>query len=415
VGPPHSKGLPKALGQAAWSVEEAAELDMRFQQLGRFLRRSIQLVSLALIVLGAATGRASADDSLYDVAKISLDTTAKDAVAARNIGMAEAEMRAMKIVLGRLVPQSVLEQLPALSKDEVEGMVTGFSIRKEQNSTTRYIATLDVGLNEQAVKEYLLSQGIPYSENRAPSISVLPLMIAGDSVTGEGPDGWWQAWEDLDLAHSITPATVLRPRQDLDAAVVKAALAGDAQALASMQSNYGYGGLVIAVGEVRDGKFTTRLVGSDGVGDVNFKRADDLGGADPKKAASAAAAAAFAMLENRWKVTQSGGELPAESAAYEEGAPAPGPAPQEQPSGPVEVPRNVAALVEFSGLRDWQEIRTRLTQIAGLQDLEVNALSARTASITFDFAGSLDRLQTALGQNGFALDDRNGTFVLRSR
>jgi hypothetical protein len=56
-----------------------------------------------------------------------------------------------------------------------------------------------------------------------------------------------------------------------------------------------------------------------------------------------------------------------------------------------------------------------LTQIAGLQALEVNALSARAASVTFDFAGPLDRLQAALGQNGFALDERNGTLVLRSQ
>jgi hypothetical protein len=101
-------------------------------------------------------------------------------------------------------------------------------------------------------------------------------------------------------------------------------------------------------------------------------------------------------------------------AVYEEGV-APQPGSEEEPGGPAEVPRNVVALVEFSGLRDWQQIRTRLTQIAGLQALEVNSMSARTASITFDFAGSLDRLEVALGQNGFALDERDGTFVLRSQ
>jgi hypothetical protein len=79
------------------------------------------------------------------------------------------------------------------------------------------------------------------------------------------------------------------------------------------------------------------------------------------------------------------------------------------------VPRNVVALVEFSGLRDWQEIRSRLTRIAGLNTLEVNSMSARAAAVTFDFAGSLDSLQVALGQNGFALDERNGTLVLRSQ
>ncbi|MEZ5875827.1 MAG: hypothetical protein R3D30_13765 [Hyphomicrobiales bacterium] len=198
-------------------------------------------------------------------------------------------------------------------------------------------------------------------------------------------------------------------------------LAGDPDAFTAMQSSYGYGGLVIAVGEVKGGKFVTRLAGEDGVGAITFTRDDAISG-DAAKAAREGAEAAFAMIENRWRMMRSGGEAPAAAAApyaatpYEEGVPG-APMMEQTPAAaaPAEVPRNVVALVEFSGLRDWQQIRTRLAQMAGIQGLEVNALSARTASITFDFAGSLDRLQATLGENGFALDERDGTFVVRSR
>ena len=54
------------------------------------------------------------------------------------------------------------------------------AIRKEQYSTTRYIATLDVIFNEQGMKELLTSLGIPVSEERAPMISILPLVIDGN-------------------------------------------------------------------------------------------------------------------------------------------------------------------------------------------------------------------------------------------
>ena len=90
--------------------------------------------------------------------------------------------------------------------------------------------------------------------------------------------------------------------------------------------------------------------------------------------------------------------------------------PQEQGAAPKsEVPRNVVAQVEFSSLKDWQDIRGRLMNVAGIQALEVNTLSARAASITFDYAGSLGQLQQVLGQNGFEFGEREGTFVLRSR
>ena len=386
---------------------------MALWRLKRSAREASLLILLPLFSFAASFGGAAqAADGLYEVAKLSVDTTAEDAVAARAMGMAEAQMRAVKIVVQRLVPLSAQERLPELSEEDVENMVNGVSIRKEENSTTRYIATLDVSVNERAIKQLLQDQGIPYSEERAPSISILPLVIAGGSVKGEGGDVWRQAWEDLDLSHSMTPATILRPRPDLGLETVKSVLAGDAQALASMQGDYGYGPLVIAVGEAGDGTFVTRLAGADSVGIINFGRSDKLGG-DAKAAARSAAATAFAIIENRWKVTQSG-EAPTTEVKYEEGtAGAPDAGAASPPKG--EVPRNVVAQVEFSGLKDWQDIRGRLMNVAGIQALEVNSLSARAASITFDYAGSLWRLQAELGQNGFLFDERDGTFVLRSR
>ena len=95
---------------------------------------------------------------------------------------------------------------------------------------------------------------------------------------------------------------------------------------------------------------------------------------------------------------------------------APAPPPRSRAPRPrAKSPRNVVAQVEFSSLKDWQDIRGRLMNVAGIEALEVNSLSARAASVTFDYAGSLGHLQKVLGQNGFEFGDREGTFVLRSR
>ena len=368
-------------------------------------------VALPLLAMPALAAGVQAVDSLYEVAKISVDVTAKDAVAARDEGMAEAQMRAVKTVLQRLLPLSAQDQIPEFTPEDVEGLVNGVSIRSEQNSTTRYIATLDVSVSEPGIKKLLQDQAIPYSESRAPSISILPLVIAGGNVKSEGGEGWRQAFEQLDLAHSATPATILRPRPGLSLDTVKAVLAGDAQALASMQADYGYGPLVLAVGEAAKGEFVTRLAGTDSVGVINFGRSDKLS-ADAQTIAREAAATAFGIIENRWKVSQAPEASPTD-VKYEEGAGAPAAEQGAAPKG--EVPRNVVAQVEFSSLKDWQDIRGRLMNVAGIEALEVNTLSARGASVTFDYAGSLGHLQEVLGQNGFEFGDREGTFVLRSR
>jgi Uncharacterized protein conserved in bacteria (DUF2066) len=349
----------------------------------------------------------AAEESPYTVAKISVDVTDKSAVAAKNKAISEAGEQALDTVLSRVVPFSALSQLPALAPQQAEALVNGLSIRKEQYSTTRYIATLDIILNEQGVKQLLAAYGIPTNDARAPMISVLPVTLEGDKVKA-GNDAWRQAWLDIDVSNGLTPANVLRPRPDLEAGTVRAVLAGDTSAYASLQGEYGSAPLVVAVGEpVGGGQFVTRLAGEDGVGRINYGRIDQVGGEEASAAAHDAAAFAYALIENRWKAMQSPGGAVA-PARYEDGTPAPG-APQGEP------PRNVIAVVPFSGLKEWQDIRARLDHVPGIQGLEVNSLSPRMASITFDYPGSLGVLQKVLGDYGFAFENRDENFVLRPR
>jgi hypothetical protein len=363
---------------------------------------------LALCLMAAP---AQADDGTpYTVSKIDVDVTAKNAVAAKAKAMADAQKRGIDTVLRRVVPFSFYAKLPDLQPQQVETLVNGMAIRKEQYSTTRYIATLDVIFNEQGVKELLTSLGIPTSEERAPMISVLPLVIDGNKVKSVN-ETWRQAWLDLDLTHGLTPANVLQPRLELEAGMVRAVLAGDAGAFAAVQRDYGSAPLIITVGQkVEGGHFVTRLAGTDGVGRINYGRSDKLSGTAPK-AAQDAASFAYAVLENRWKATRAAPDPVAAPVNYEEGGtPPPQAAPQQGEPG-----RLVTAVVVFAGLKEWQQIRGRLAQVPGLQRLEVNSLSARTASITFDYAGSLGHLQQVLGQSGFSFENREEAFVLRAR
>ena len=361
------------------------------------------------LALGLIAAAQAAEDTPYTVSKLAVDVTAKNAVAAKAKAMAEAQKHGIDTVLRRVVPFSFSAKLPDLQPQQVETLVNGMAIRKEQYSTTRYIATLDVIFNEQAVKELLASLGIPVSEERAPMISILPLVIDGNKVKSVN-EPWRQAWLDLDLSHGLTPANVLQPRPELEAGMVRAVLAGDASAFAAVQRDYGSAPLIIAVGQPIDGgRFVTRLAGVDGVGRINYGRSDKVSRKVPKMAQDAASFA-YAVLENRWKATRTAPDPIAAPANYQEGMPQPQAAPQQGEPG-----RLVTAVVVFAGLKEWQQIRGRLTQVPGLQRLEVNSLSARTASITFDYGGSLGHLQQVLGQNGFSFENREEAFVLRAR
>jgi hypothetical protein len=176
--------------------------------------------------LALCVGAAQAEETPYTVSKIAVDVTAKNAVAAKANAMAEAEKRGLNTVLRRIVPFSFYPKLPELQPEQIEGTVNSISIRKEQYSTTRYIATLDVIFNEEAVKQLVTSLGVPTSEEQAPTISILPLVIEGNQVKSGVSDPWCQAWLNLDLTHGLTPATVLQPRPGLELGLVRAVLAG---------------------------------------------------------------------------------------------------------------------------------------------------------------------------------------------
>src|SRR5258705_8914887 len=101
-----------------------------------------RLMLCACLALGVAAAQA-AEERPYTVSKSAVDVTAKNAVAAKANVMAEAEKRGLNTVLRRIVPFSFYPKLPELQPEQVEGTVNSISIRKEQYSTTRYIATLD--------------------------------------------------------------------------------------------------------------------------------------------------------------------------------------------------------------------------------------------------------------------------------
>ena len=75
-----------------------------FRRLAPFSARLSRAALLGVALLAGPELAAAA--SLYNVAEVHVDVTAKDAVIAREKGMAEAETRAIKTLLARLMPLS---------------------------------------------------------------------------------------------------------------------------------------------------------------------------------------------------------------------------------------------------------------------------------------------------------------------
>jgi Uncharacterized protein conserved in bacteria (DUF2066) len=282
-----------------------------------------------------------------------------------------------------------------LEDQMVERMIDGFSVRRESNSTTRYIANLDFSFEPGAVRNILNQFGLPYAEEQAPPVVLLPVMTEAGGVKTGSANAWFEALEAVDTEHALAAIRLAAPRPDF--APGQIGKPGAPELLQTLRQQYRTEALVLALAEVdaQHTRMKLRLIGQDAVGDLYLERAYSVTGQDVDQAAAFAAKVTVGVIEGRWKATR----------LASLGAPGGAPADLE----------TVALSVQFSGLKQWQAMRARLQKIPGLQGLDVKSLNARGASISVEFSGGAERLAQAVRSQGLAIDRRGAELVLTAR
>ncbi len=383
------------------------------------------------LLLSLAAGSASAEDAkVFIIGNYPVEARAADAVTAKEQAIADGQQAAFRSLLKRIVPVTAYGRLKQVRTTPAAPLIEGFSVRSERNSATEYIASYDFSFQPAAVQQLLDQQGIPYVDKQAPRIVLVPIYRADSqpkNVVAEASDTWMYAWRGLDLVNTLTPVTIGQPKRTLNPETVKAALAGESGAQRAIAGEYQTSQVVLAVLEPSaDGKkATVTLSGQDAVGPLMLVRNYRLDG-DLAYTAELAAVVALGVLEGRWKAANSdvsmasapapGGSAPPQGAGYGEGAQsygARGPAPsagygEGPPSygarGSAPAPGGRVRLsVSFRGMDEWQSISQRLSSTPGVNNLDVEGLSARGARIALSYPGSPDDLARALSAQGLSL------------
>jgi hypothetical protein len=364
---------------------------------------------LAVCLLGPSARAASP----YVVGNYPVEAAAADAVSAKAQGLAEAQKGALRYLLKRLVDVSAYRQLPTLAPAAVEAMIESVSVRSEQNSPTEYVATLDFGFRAGAVRQLMQKAGLPFIDKQAPLLTVIPV-YAAPAASGavavsptEGQRIWRQAWIGLDLGHALTPIklAVAGPSSTNENFLKLAA--GDRSKLGIVQAESSADKLLLAIASPSpDGrKLNVTLIGEDWTGALDLHRTYSLYYNDTSYTAEFAAVIALGVLEGRWKKSQG---LASTADGSEELTWT-----TTAASGSTAALQSVRLTAQFASLQEWQLMRSRLGQIAGPQNLQVGALSARGAEVQVAYPGGASALQQRLADEGLALSDAGGRLVLR--
>ncbi len=354
------------------------------------------LTVLATALAWAGPALAKRAPTPYTVAKVSVVADAKNAVVAKQNALAMAQQDALRILLKRMTHWRAHGRLPVLEHAMVDRMINGFSVRRESNSATRYMATLDFDFEPHAVRDLLNRFGLPYIDQQAPLVLLLPVLLEAGGLKRGTKNPWYAALAAVDSEHALTPVKLAPPRQDFSPSVIENLSKHSRELFETLKYQYRAENLVLAAAEV-DAQATqlqVRLVGHDAVGSFTLSRTYRVYDRDLDEAAAMAAEVSMKIIEGRWKTTR----LASLGALAE----------------PVPV-ETVTLTAQFSGLREWREMRTRLQRVPGVQAIDIKALNARAAELSLDYPGGAGGLAQAAPSQGLAVEQRGREWVLVTR
>jgi len=351
--------------------------------------------AIALIALSSASaaGAAPAADRVFTVANYPVEAEAANAVAAKDRALAEGQDAAFRSLLKRLVPVTAYSQLGRLKAMNTADLLDGVRVRSEQNSPTRYIAAFDFAFQAAAVREVMQREGVPFVDQQAPEITIIPLMSQGDGVGAFTPANaaWGEAWKGLDLENSVSPARLSVLKPEVHADTVRMLLTGDGSADRIMEGEYKTALVVAAVAEIdKSGKqVQVTLAGRDAIGAFSWTRNYRASDGDTGYALELAAVVGLGVLEGRWKSAHGGsaGGISAQDVEIE---------------------------VVFETQDQWNTLRGQILDLQGVDDVRVGAISARSAQMGLKYPGGGAALASTLALQGLTLRNAGAQWQLRS-
>lgn len=330
---------------------------------------------------------------MFTVANYPVEARADNAVAAKERALADGQQAAFRSLLKRLVSVTAYSRIKPLAGVRAADLVEGVRVRSERNSTTDYIASLDFSFQSKAVRDLLRREGIPFTDEQAPALTLVALWRAGAGPPREQA-AWTNVWKGLDLEHALTPVKLQALKKEITPAAIEALANGDGTAIRAFVAAYGeYVIIAVAERDTAANRLNVTLSGRDAVGAFTLKRGYRVDAADPGYASELAAVISLGILEGRWKAVRSRGGAAAAA------------------SGDVDL----LIAVEFRGMSEWQDISRRLGATPGVEELEVAGLSARGARVTLRYAEGAERLAEALARQGLSLRNAGGNWVLSAQ
>jgi hypothetical protein len=343
--------------------------------------------ALILLALLAAPGAAGAADA-FAVRGLDVDVSAGGVAAAKEQAITEAERVGFRRLLERLTMPADHARLP--QADALQ-YVRDVSIERERASTVRYIATLTVRYNPNAVKKLLRDAGIKYAEPRPRPVVIVPLFKpqgGGRPVLWDDPNPWRAAWLAQGSGALVPLAVPTGDIADVATMTVDKALALDSEALGALATRFRTGDVVVALAAVNAAGtgIDVGLSGAPGVLRPFEVKSYPLAEGDLNGTLLAIVNDIAGGLDGAYK---------------------------QQNLLSFDRAGTMGAIVSLRGLDDWLMVRDRLGRVPMIRRWEIVSLSREEAALVLHTVGEGEQIKTNLAASGLLVDWNDGYWTMR--
>jgi Uncharacterized protein conserved in bacteria (DUF2066) len=347
------------------------------------------ILVLLAIVAGEASAQVASGNS-YTIGGVDVDVTGADAIQARQQGIREAQRKAVKLLVERMVAPEDRARVPPVDNARLEGMIRGVEFASERTAANRYIGTLNVVFSAEPVNAWLREGGISVAETVARPALVIPLWKGKNGVEPlDDHNAWRDAWRGLDTAASAVPVTLVRGDQlDQNALSVEEAYVGDVAALSRLNERYHTPTIIVATleGDKSSGALT--------VGGVRYDTQTGARSELPRMTVADENQLADAAKKIHAKLDEDWRNIAVVRRDSQAG---------------------LDVVVPIRELSDWVQIRQRLGAIPAVKSVTVRSLESDRADLHLEYFGTEDQLQRTLAQAGLQLAKDADRWRLQAR
>ena len=298
-------------------------------------------------------------------------------------------------LLTRLVVSDHHARLPALSDEDVLGLVKGHGVRAEKTSTVRYIGDLDFAFRPAAVRRLFDRFEVDYALTTSGPVLIVPVRRVGGTLSvWEEDNRWREAWNALPDGDGLVP--ILVPFGDLDdMRDVRPATAAraDPRDLTEIADRYGADRAAYAVLASADMpvtgpvEFTLTVTMLDAAGEeTSFTRGLGADNADASDDAMVRAVEVVrGWVQDSWKKRN----------LVRRG-----------------VLQHITVAVPVSDHAAWLDLTKRLDQVEALQSWRLLRLNREEAQVDLSTRSETATLRTALARAGLTLAEGTTTWRL---